>query len=212
MLVPKDHCQILICRGVLDLTFARRGRGWLVANVKSTPRRFYARNAVKTTLDRASRLSAPGPLMQPTPAYHSGIHPALTSFADECCATLARLIAYVGALVLFAIVGLHFFDQWQFDTVAEPADQPGFVLAQRSRPAFAVSSLDIPDKSEVLRDIPASGWWSQGCFPLEPAGAKTGGRARDLPPRRRVRTQPSRGRQISRPAWRWTSPKRARQL
>lgn len=150
------------------MTFARRGRGWLVANVKSTPRRFYARNAVKTTLDRASRLSAPGPLMQPTPAYHSGIHPALTSFADECCATLARLIAYVGALVLFAIVGLHFFDQWQSDTVAEPADQPGFVLAQRSRPAFAASSLDIPDKSEsyeILRH-PAGGrkdvfHWSQ---------------------------------------------------
>ena len=80
--------------------------------------------------------------------YHSRIHPALTSFADECYATLARLIAYVGALALFVIVGAHFFDQWQFDTATEPADQPGFTLAQRSRPAFAVNSLDFLEESE----------------------------------------------------------------
>jgi hypothetical protein len=85
--------------------------------------------------------------MQSIPESHF-IHPALTSFADECCATLARLIAYVGALALFAILGLHFWDQLEFDTAAEAADQPGFTLAQRSRPAFAVSSLDPPEKSE----------------------------------------------------------------
>jgi hypothetical protein len=39
------------------------------------------------------------------------IHPALNSFADECCGTLARLIAYVGALALFAIAGIHLWDQ-----------------------------------------------------------------------------------------------------
>ena len=33
--------------------------------------------------------------------------PALTSFADERCGTLARLLAYVGALALLAIVGIH---------------------------------------------------------------------------------------------------------
>ena len=54
----------------------------------------------------------------------------------------------MGALALFAIVGLHFWDQLQFDTTAELADQPGFTLALRSRPAFAVSSLDPPEKSE----------------------------------------------------------------
>jgi hypothetical protein len=94
--------------------------------------------------------------MQSNPDYHTSecrnrtasIHPALTSFADECCATLARLTAYVGALALFAIVGVHLFDQWQFDTATEPADRPGFTLAQRSRPAFAVSSFDFPEKSE----------------------------------------------------------------
>jgi hypothetical protein len=85
-------------------------------------------------------------------AYHTrtaGIHPALTSFADECCATLARLIVYVGALALFSIAGLHFWDQLQIETTSEPADRPGFALAQRSRPAFAVSSLDPPEKSEA---------------------------------------------------------------
>ena len=35
------------------------------------------------------------------------IHPPLTSFADECCGTLARLLAYVGVLALLAIVGIH---------------------------------------------------------------------------------------------------------
>ena len=82
--------------------------------------------------------------MQSSPSYHLRVHPALTSFADECCATLARLIAYVGALALFAIAGLHFFNQLRLDMLAVPADQPGFT----SRPAFAVSSLDPPEKSE----------------------------------------------------------------
>jgi hypothetical protein len=87
--------------------------------------------------------------MRSNPDTRFRIHPALTSFADECCATLARLIAYVGALALFAIVGLNFWDRLQLDTIAaEPADQPGFTLAARSRPAFAVSSLDPPEKSE----------------------------------------------------------------
>ena len=86
--------------------------------------------------------------MQSNPDYHFRIHPALTSFADECCATLARLIVYVGALGLFAIAGLHLWDQLQLDTTADPANQPDFTLAGRSRAAFAVGSLDPPEKSE----------------------------------------------------------------
>ena len=81
--------------------------------------------------------------------HHRGIHPVLTSFADECCATLARLIAYIGALVLFGIVAIHFWNQLQLDIVAEPTERPGFALAQRSRPAFAVSSPGSQDKSET---------------------------------------------------------------
>jgi hypothetical protein len=96
--------------------------------------------------------------MQSNPEYHhscdgwnrtTSIHPALTSFADECCGTLARLIAYVSGLALFGIVALHFWGQLQFSAATEPADQPGFTLAMRSRPAFAVSSLDPPEKTET---------------------------------------------------------------
>jgi hypothetical protein len=87
--------------------------------------------------------------MQSNSDYHFRVHPALISFADECCGTLARLIAYVGALALFGIAALHFWDQLQFDIANEPANRPGFALAKRSRPAFAVSSFDLPEKSEV---------------------------------------------------------------
>jgi hypothetical protein len=46
-----------------------------------------------------------------SPEYHARIHSMLTSFADECVATLARLIAYVGALALLGMVGLHLRDE-----------------------------------------------------------------------------------------------------
>jgi hypothetical protein len=83
------------------------------------------------------------------PEYHARIHPALTSFADECCATLARLIAYVGALALLGIVGLHLRDELPAAATAEPGGKPGWSVASRSRPAFAVSSLDPAEKSET---------------------------------------------------------------
>ncbi|WP_298252650.1 hypothetical protein [Bradyrhizobium sp.] len=79
---------------------------------------------------------------------HLCIHPALTSFADECCATLAQLIVYVGALALFAIAGLHFWNQLQFGTAASSAARAGFTLAARSRPGFAAGSLDPLENSE----------------------------------------------------------------
>ena len=86
--------------------------------------------------------------MQSDPDYHFRTHPALTSFADECCATLARLVAYVGALALFAIAASHAWDRLQLDMSGDPASRPGFTLADRSRPAFAVRSLDLQEKSE----------------------------------------------------------------
>jgi hypothetical protein len=59
------------------------------------------------------------------PQYHARIHPALTSFADECCATLARLMAYVGALALLGIVGLHLWDELPAAVPMEPCRQAG---------------------------------------------------------------------------------------
>jgi hypothetical protein len=82
------------------------------------------------------------------PQYHARIHPALTSFADECTATLARLVAYVGALALLGMVGVHVWDELPAATV-EPAARPDWSLALRSRPAFAVSALELPEKSET---------------------------------------------------------------
>ena len=55
------------------------------------------------------------------PSYTTAIHPALTSFADECCGTLARLIVYVGTLALLAIVGIHLWDQLPAGGAVEPA-------------------------------------------------------------------------------------------
>jgi len=49
---------------------------------------------------------------------------------------------------LFVIIGVHAWDQFQINTAADPAVQPGFTPALRSRPAFAVSSLDPLEKSE----------------------------------------------------------------
>jgi hypothetical protein len=86
-------------------------------------------------------------------SYSNRIHPALTSFADECCATLARLLAYVGTLALLAIIGIHFWDQLP-DVELEPAAPMGWSAATRSHPAFAISQPEFIGKSdtyEILR-------------------------------------------------------------
>jgi hypothetical protein len=84
------------------------------------------------------------------PSYHpTRIHPALNSFADECCGLLARLTAYVGALALLAIVGLHLWDQLPVGMGLEPAAKAGWSVAGRSYPAFAVSQFDLPGKTET---------------------------------------------------------------
>ena len=89
-----------------------------------------------------------------TPDYPPGIHPALSSFADECAAILAHLAAYLGALALLAAAGLHFWNELPDAATTEPAAaeatlKPTWSLASRSYPAFAVSSLDIRDKTET---------------------------------------------------------------
>jgi hypothetical protein len=88
------------------------------------------------------------------PSYTNQIHPALTSFADECCGMLARLVAYVGTLALLAIIGIHLWDQLPSADAVEPAARAGWSMALRSYPAFAVSQLDLPGKTatyEIFR-------------------------------------------------------------
>src|SRR4030081_3412052 len=85
------------------------------------------------------------------PSYPVRIHPALTSLADECCATLARLLAYVGTLALLAIVGVYLWDQLPALEMAEPPARPGWSVATRSHPAFAVSPFNFADKTETYQ-------------------------------------------------------------
>jgi hypothetical protein len=78
--------------------------------------------------------------------YSSQIRPALTSFADEVSATVARLFAYVGVLALFGILGVHAWDQLQLDWLEEPSLATGWSIAKRAAPDFVLSPQGIPDK------------------------------------------------------------------
>ena len=109
--------------------------------------RFYARNAVKTTLE--PRPAAVPGCARSFDAIFLGQLTALTGFADECCGTLARLFAYVGTLALLTIFGLHLWDRLPDDETSEPAAGPGWSTAGRAHPAFAVSQLDLPEKTET---------------------------------------------------------------
>jgi hypothetical protein len=81
--------------------------------------------------------------------YPTRIHPALRSFADECCGMLARLVAYVGTLALLAIVGVHLWDHLPDSAAIEPSAKAGWSAASRAYPAFAVSQFDLPGKTET---------------------------------------------------------------
>src|ERR1700755_3225002 len=81
--------------------------------------------------------------------YATQILPALRSFADECCGVLARLIAYVGALALIAIVGLSLWDELPLKGSADPAPKSPWSGAPRSNPAFSVSQFDLAGKTEA---------------------------------------------------------------
>jgi len=76
------------------------------------------------------------------------IHPALTSFADECTGTLARLLAYVGTLALLAIVGIHLWDQLP-DIRLGPSAPTGWSVAARSSQAFALSQPEFSGKTDA---------------------------------------------------------------
>jgi hypothetical protein len=120
---------------------------------KGKRQRFYARNALKTTLDVALALAF-GHLMRSFPAdpatshYTTRIHPALTSVADEICGTLARLVAYLLTLALLAIGGIYAWDQLPDAAAMEP-EAKDWTLATRSSPAFAISQSDSRDKPET---------------------------------------------------------------
>lgn len=100
--------------------------------------------------------------MRFSPAFHAAsararIHPALTSFADECRDTVVRILAYVGALALLGVIVFYAANPLTdaaLGAATEPASRPGWSVASRSHPAFAVSQFDAPGKTagyEILR-------------------------------------------------------------
>ena len=68
----------------------------------------------------------------PSPPRTAGFLLALESFADEICGTLARLIAYVGALALIGILTLAFWQQIGGLEPAEPGIRPGWTIADNA--------------------------------------------------------------------------------
>jgi hypothetical protein len=83
-----------------------------------------------------------------SPSSSHDAFPALTSFTDEVCATVARIFAYVGTLALFGILAVHLWNQYHAIKAAGPAAaKPGWNVASRSHPAFAISQAGQPDKS-----------------------------------------------------------------
>jgi hypothetical protein len=110
--------------------------------------RFYARNTVNTTLPwPARRLMQSSTTDDPFHSrYSSEMRPALTSFADEVTATVARVFAYVGVIALFGILGVHAWDQVQLEWTEEPSTKTGWSAAERASPAFALSRQGISNK------------------------------------------------------------------
>jgi len=85
----------------------------------------------------------------PFHSRHSGqIRPALTSFADEVSATVARLFAYVGVLALFGILGINAWNQLQFEWIEEPSLGTGWSVAERASPDFALEGQITSEKSD----------------------------------------------------------------
>jgi hypothetical protein len=76
------------------------------------------------------------------------IHPRLTSFVDEFCATVARLFAHVGVVALFGILAIQAWDGLQIDLAADTSPPQGWSLADWSYSAFALSPPDAADKTE----------------------------------------------------------------
>lgn len=94
-------------------------------------------------------------LDQPLPNT-SGIHPALRSFADECSAVAVRILAYLSGLAILTVIAV---DLVSAVPVAANTGLPalpiqsGWVPASRPHPAFAISKLDLSDRTDAYEII-----------------------------------------------------------
>src|SRR5689334_10049236 len=85
----------------------------------------------------------------PAAPHHTRNPSALTSFVDEVYATLSRLFAYVAVLALFVVLGNYLWKQLPDATAMAAPAAVGWSPAGRLAPAFAVSQLDLRDKTET---------------------------------------------------------------
>lgn len=84
----------------------------------------------------------------------SGIHPALRSFADECSAVAVRIMAYLCGLAVLAVIAVDLVSVAPVAANTETPTLPGWTPASRPHPAFAISKLDLADRTdayEILR-------------------------------------------------------------
>lgn len=84
----------------------------------------------------------------------SGIHPALRSFAEECSAVAVRILAYVSGLAILAVIAADLFAAVPVAANAAAPALPGWIPASRPHPAFAISKLDLSNRTdayEILR-------------------------------------------------------------
>jgi hypothetical protein len=58
------------------------------------------------------------------------------------------MFAYVGVLALFGILAVHAWNELQIDLSGDPVPPPGWSVAGKSHPAFALSPQDGSDKSD----------------------------------------------------------------
>src|SRR5437762_3093517 len=80
--------------------------------------------------------------------YKLSIRPALAGFVDEVRGTLARLCAYLMTLALMAICGIELWHHLP-DVTAMETSPKIWSRAGRTAPAFAVSQLIFPGKTET---------------------------------------------------------------
>lgn len=94
-------------------------------------------------------------LDQPLPNT-SGIHPALRSFADECSAVAVRILAYLSGLAILTVIAVDLVSAVPVAAnTGIPAlpIQSGWVPASRPHPAFAISKLDLSDRTDAYEII-----------------------------------------------------------
>ncbi|UGA48675.1 hypothetical protein HU230_0034270 [Bradyrhizobium quebecense] len=90
----------------------------------------------------------------PASPHHTRNPSDLTSFVDEVYATLSRLFVYVAVLALFVVLGTDLWRQLPEATAMAAPPAAGWSVAGRSAPAFAISKIDLRDKTdtyEILR-------------------------------------------------------------